>query len=187
MSMTRRYTSADLERLPAIEGVRYEIIAGELHVSTQPDWHHQLACVRAGTALENWSEATGAGVTLTAPGLVFRPDDDVAPDLIWISRERLASSADTSGHFRQAPELVVEVLSPGRQNVQRDREAKLHLYSRQGVDEYWIVDWRARTVEVYRQAGAGLLLIATLGTRDTLTSPLLPGFTCPVARLWFEG
>ncbi len=38
--MTRRYTSADLERLPAIEGVRYEIIAGELHVSTRPDWHH---------------------------------------------------------------------------------------------------------------------------------------------------
>src|SRR5687768_14778040 len=114
--MTRRYTSADLERLPDIEGVRYEIIAGELHVSTQPDWHHQLTCVRAGTALENWSEGTGAGVTLTAPGLVFRPGDDVAPDLVWISRERLARSADSSGHFWQAPELVVEVLSPGRQN-----------------------------------------------------------------------
>jgi Uma2 family endonuclease len=156
-------------------------------VSTSPDWRHQLACTRASTALESWSLATGAGVTLIAPGLVFRPDDDVAPDLIWISRERLATAVDSSGHFRQAPELVVEVLSPGRRNVQRDREAKLQLYSRQGVDEYWIVDWRARTVDVYRRAGAALQLVATLGDDDTLTSPLLLGFSCPVARLWFEG
>jgi Uma2 family endonuclease len=79
------------------------------------------------------------------------------------------------------------VLSPGRQNLQRDREAKLNLYSRQGVDEYWTVDWRARTVEVYRQSGAGLQLVAELGDGDALTSPLLSGFSCPVARLWFEG
>lgn len=187
MSTTRRYTSADLECLPDIEGVRYEIIDGELHVSKQPDWHHQLACTRASTALDSWSALTGAGVTLTAPGLVFTPDNDVAPDLIWISRDRLASSADASGHFRQAPELVVEVLSPGRQNEQRDRQAKLHLYSRQGVAEYWIVDWLAHTVEIYRRTDGALQLVATLGNGDTLTSPLLPGFTCPVSRLWFEG
>jgi Uma2 family endonuclease len=187
MSTTRRYTSADLERLPEIEGVRYEIIDGELYVSKQPDWHHQLAVSMLTAALTTWSEATRAGVALGAPGLVFSPENDVAPDLIWISRERLAAVADASGHFRQAPELVVEVLSPGRRNEQRDREVKLSLYSRQGVDEYWIVDWRAHAVEVYRRAGAALQLVATLGNGDTLTSPLLPGFSCPVAKLWFEG
>jgi Uma2 family endonuclease len=186
MSVGRRYTSADLERLPQIEGVRYEIVDGELYVSTSPDWHHQLVCTRASMALESWSLTTGDGVALIAPGLVFTPDDDVIPDLIWISRERLATSADSSGHFRQAPELVVEVLSPGRQNERRDRESKLQLYSRQGVEEYWIVDWRARTVEVYRRADGALQLVATLGDADTLTSPLLAGFSCPVTRLWFE-
>ncbi len=61
---------------------------------------------------------------------------------------------------------------------------KLRLYSRQGVEEYWLVDWRMRTVEVFRRAEDALLPVATLTDGDALTSPLLPGFACPVARLW---
>jgi Uma2 family endonuclease len=79
---------------------------------------------------------------------------------------------------------VVEVLSPGSENEQRDREIKLGLYSRQRVQEYWLVDWRQRTVEVYRHNGRTLQLVATLSGDDALTSPLLPGFSCPLLRLW---
>jgi Uma2 family endonuclease len=61
---------------------------------------------------------------------------------------------------------------------------KLSLYARRGVDEYWIVNWRMRTVQVYRRDGAALRPVATLQGQDTLTSPLLPGFSCPVSRLW---
>ena len=184
MSTVRRYTSADLERLPDVEGVRYEIIDGELHVSKQPSWHHQYATNRVGVALDVWSEATGHGVTLPAPGVIFAADDDVAPDVVWISRERLATLQDEAGHLRGAPELVVEVLSPGPANERRDRELKLQLYSRQGVQEYWIVDWRARQVEVYRREREGLQLVATLSGQDVLTSPILPDFACPLAYLW---
>jgi Uma2 family endonuclease len=49
--------------------------------------------------------------------------------------------------------------------------------------EYWIVDWRSRQVEVYRREDLVLRLVATLHPVDTLTSPLLPGFTCEVAAL----
>ena len=184
MSITRRYTSADLERLPNVEGTRYEIIDGELHVSKQPHWEHQYACHRAAYALERWNEQSEIGVVLPAPGLIFADDDDVAPDVVWISRERLAGAKDDAGHLRMAPELVVEVLSPGSANERRDREVKLALYSRQGVEEYWIVDWRARAVQVYRRDGAVLRPIATLSSDDVLTSPLLPGFACPVSSLW---
>lgn len=79
---------------------------------------------------------------------------------------------------------MVEVLSPGPANEQRDRELKLSLYSRQGVQEYWIVDWQAQVVQVYRREQAALQLAATLFVGDVLTSPLLPGFTCPVDRFW---
>lgn len=82
-----------------------------------------------------------------------------------------------------APEIVVEVLSPGNANTRRDRETKLKLYSRRGVEEYWIVDWLMRQVEVYRREGHALQLAATLLARDELTSPLLPGFSCPVSGL----
>ena len=62
-----------------------------------------------------------------APGLIFADDDDVAPDVVWISRERLAGTLDQTGHLHTAPELVVEVLSPGSVNERRDREVKLKL------------------------------------------------------------
>jgi hypothetical protein len=58
MSVQRRYTSADLELLPDVEGTRYEIIDGELFVSKQPDWHHQRACSQLVRALENWNVTT---------------------------------------------------------------------------------------------------------------------------------
>lgn len=184
MSIGRRFTSADLERLPDVERTRYEIVDGELHVSMQPHWEHQYACNQAAYALEQWNERSQAGIVLSAPGLVFAGDDDVAPDVVWISRARLAAALDNAGHLRAAPELVVEVLSPGATNERRDREAKLALYSRQDVDEYWLIDWRTRSVEVYRRDAGTLHPIARLRGDDVLTSPLLTGFAWPIGRLW---
>ena len=65
------------------------------------------------------------------------------------------------------PPLSGVVLSPGAANEKRDREAKLKLYSRRGVDEYWIVDWRQRRLEVFRREEARLVLAATLPTKTT--------------------
>ena len=184
MSTRPRYTSKDLELLPRREGWRYEIVDGELYVSTQPHWHHQYACSRVDHALQSWNDRTGLGLASSAPSLIFSPDDDVAPDLVWISRDRLAGLLDQAGHLRGAPELVVEVLSPGRANEQRDRDKKLQLYSRQGIEEYWIGDWRTRTGEVYRQRSGALDLDRTLAGDTSLTSPLLPGFACPIVTFW---
>lgn len=184
MSIAQRFTTADLELLPDVEGWRYEIIDGELHVSKQPSWEHQYSCTAVSSALFVWSDGARLGVTMVAPGVLFAEDDDVAPDVVWISHERLEALKDRAGHLRGAPELAVEVLSPGSANERRDRDAKLRLYSRQGVDEYWIVDWRSRTVEVYRHDRGALQLVTSLGSEDVLTSPLLPGFSCPVSTLW---
>jgi Uma2 family endonuclease len=179
-----RFTTRDLEAMPEIEGVRYEIIDGELYVSTAPHWDHQRVCYVLASSLFNWSEVSRMGDAMPTPGLVFPGDQNVIPDLVWISKARPSGGLDDAGHLTVAPELVVEVLSPGSSNEFRDREVKLDLYSRAGVHEYWIVDWRARLVEVYRRLGAELQRVATLTGDDTLTSPLLPGFACPIARLW---
>jgi Uma2 family endonuclease len=184
MTTAFKFTSADLECFPDIPGVRYEIIDGELYVSTAPNWYHQYACTGILAPLHAWSRETGAGAVVPGPGVIFAPDQNVIPDLAWVSSARLATILDAKGHLTFAPELVVEVLSPGRVNEIRDRELKLSLYSRQGVDEYWIVDWQARVVLVYRRSGAGLDLAATLSGTAALTSPLLPGFACAVSDLW---
>jgi Uma2 family endonuclease len=183
MASTMRWTSTDLLTMPD-DGKRYEIIDGELYVSTQPSWHHNYTCIAIIMELEKWSRSTGIGQVNMAPGLIFAEDDDVAPDLVWISHARRDVALEDDGKLHAAPELVVEVLSPGRANERRDREVKLNLYSRRGVQEYWIVDWRQRKIEVYRREALALNLVTTLYETDALESPLLPGFSCPLATLF---
>jgi Uma2 family endonuclease len=184
METAKKYTSADLALMPC-DGRRYEVIEGELYVSRQPSYEHQYTCNRIGRFLDEWNDDAQVGVVLTAPGLVLADDDDVAPDVVWVGRERLAKVPDEAGRLTRAPELVVEVLSPGKANEQRDRDARLALYSRRGVSEYWIADWMQRLVDVYRRESAALKHVATLYADDALESPTLPGFSCQVAKLFF--
>ena len=183
MSTTTRWTSADLESLPD-DGNRYEIIDGELYMSTQPHFYHQDVCGELHGVLWNWNRKTNLGRVVAAPGLIFADDDDVAPDVVWISNDRLTAALKADGKLHDAPELVIEVLSPGRANERRDREAKLKLYSRRRVSEYWIVSWQTRTVDIYRRDKTDLRLVGTLGETDTLQSPVLPGFSCAVSVLF---
>lgn len=177
------YTIHDLATFPE-DGLLRELIEGELYVSTQPHWHHQYAASKLFQALENWNEMTGLGVANQAPGVIFSPNDAVAPDVVWVSAERLPHILGENGKLTDAPDLVVEVVSPGWQNETRDRDTKLKLYSRRGVREYWIVDWQKQQVEVFRRQRTKLTQIATLYREDELTSPLLPGFACQVAALF---
>ena len=177
-----RWTSADLAGFPD-DGKRREIIDGELYVSRQPNWYHQTVSGRIFAVLDEWSVRTGEGGASIAPGLIFADDDDVAPDVVWASTMRL--SADLAqGKLYAAPELAVEVLSPGTANIRRDRETKRKLYTRRGVAEYWIIDWPRRIIDIYRQSGGELILTHTLTDRDTLASPLLPGFSAALDRIF---
>ena len=184
MTTAFRFTSADLECFPHIEGVRYEIIDGELFVSRAPGESHQYVVAQLAVSLGGWSLQSGAGLTIPGPGVVFSEDNDVIPDLVWISHERRARALDAKGHYTIGPEIVVEVLSPGSVNERRDRDLKLNLYSRQDIQEYWIADWQSQLLEVYRRDDGSLRLAATLSGDVILTSPLLPGFACRVSSLW---
>ncbi|MBD2461505.1 Uma2 family endonuclease [Oscillatoria sp. FACHB-1407] len=185
VSKSIRWTTRDLDAMPDDGGwKRYEIIDGELFVTRAPHIRHQGAAGKLHVRLETWSELTGAGSAFQAPGVIFTPTDAVIPDVVWISRDRLANGIDEAGHLIVAPELMVEVLSPGELNEQRDKEVKLKLYSLHGVQEYWIVNWQLRSLEVYRRHDAQLQLVATLLPEDTLTSPLLPEFSLSVAQVF---
>src|SRR5947209_17666348 len=146
---TLRWNSHDIEMLPD-NGQQYEVVNGELYVSKQPHWEHQFVCGQIFTFLQAWSNQTQAGMANLAPGLIFTDDNDVAPDVVWISRERLRTALQADGKLHASPELVVEVLSPGPANEHRDREVKLKLYSRRNAKEYWVVNWQERSLEIYR-------------------------------------
>jgi Uma2 family endonuclease len=177
------WTSADLELFPEDDKI-YEIIEGELLMTRAPDWKHQKITGNVCSALSFWSKQTGLGEAVTAPGIIFTDTDNVIPDVVWVSQERLTTILDEAGHLTAAPELIVEVLSPGKKQERRDRQLKLKLYSIQGVQEYWIVDRDKQQVEVYRRENAILKLEVALFKEDNLTSPLLPGFSCLVGSFF---
>jgi Uma2 family endonuclease len=79
---------------------------------------------------------------------------------------------------------AVEILSPGSTNERRDREAKRSLYVRQGVLEYWLVNWQEQRVEVYRSNEKKLQLVQILANNDVIQSPYLPGFSCKVSQFF---
>lgn len=180
---TFRWTSRDLDALPD-DGRRYEIIDGELYVSEHPHISHQIICGNILVLLEQWSNMEQLGVPVFTPGVIFADDDDVVPDVVWISHERLANALEPDGKLHSAPELAIEVLSPGATNERRDRETKLKLYSRRGVLEYWVASWQERRLEVYRRDEAMLKLVSTLYENDMLQSPYLPGFRCQVSQMF---
>jgi Uma2 family endonuclease len=137
-----RWTTADLAIFEGDRANLYEIIDGELFVTRAPDWKHQEICGRIITRLNFWSDETNLGRAAINPGIVFSESDNVIPDVVWASNERLERLLDDAVHLTAAPELVVEVLSPGKTNERRDREAKLKLYSVREVLEYWIVNFQ---------------------------------------------
>lgn len=179
-----RWTIADLGIFEGDRSRRYEIIDGELFVARAPDWKHQEVCGRIVTLLNLWSDQSGLGRAAINPGIIFSESDNVIPDVVWASHERLKRLLDEAGHLTAAPELVAEVLSPGKPNERRDRDVKLKLYSVRGVLEYWIANWQEQTVEVYRREKAALKLISTLYQQDELTSPILPGLSCIVSKFF---
>ncbi len=115
------WTTADLDVMPDDGGwLRHEIIAGELFVTRAPHIRHQGIGGNIHFELELWSRETKLGKPFQTPGVVFTPTDAVIPDVVWASQARLERGIDEAGHFTIAPELVVEILSAGEQNEQRD-------------------------------------------------------------------
>lgn len=178
------WTVRDLDVLPQSDDAYYELIDGELFVTRSPHRKHQQVTGNIYSVLQRWSEESGLGQAIPGPGVVPSDTTNVIPDVVWVSHERLALLEDEAGHLTGFPELIVEVLSPGEQNIRRDRQAKRKLYSVQGVQEYWICDRFTQQIEVYRRSGGQLALVATLLEQDTLTSPLLPGFQVSIQQLF---
>jgi len=177
------WTVDDVELLPD-DGSIYEVIDGELYVSKQPDMQHQVVGARISFLLELWNDQAQRGVTVGTPGVIFTNNNAVVPDVAWISNERYATALYPDRKIHSCPELVVEILSPGSENRRRDRQIKLKLYSRYGAEEYWIVNWQERLVEVYQRENAVLMLNRTLMENDVLETPLLPGFSCKISRFF---
>ncbi|HEX7955482.1 MAG TPA: Uma2 family endonuclease [Pyrinomonadaceae bacterium] len=175
-------TTDDLTALPD-DGNTYELIEGELIVSSAPSYMHQRVIAKLLHHLQNYLDEHPVGEVVPTPGVIFDKHNSVIPDLVFVTNEQL-ERIGAEAHIRLAPALAVEVVSPGRENARRDRVKKLRVYGKFGVGEYWVADPEARTVEIYRPAAGALALAATAGGDGEITSPLLPGFACEASRVF---
>lgn len=162
----------DLFALPE-DGRRYEIIEGELYEMPAPRWDHAATIMNLILLLAPLIRTLN-GKLATAPLDVFFPGaDPVEPDILVILH---GSRAVGEGRGVEGPpDLVIEVLSPS--NRGHDLLTKRSLYARAGVQEYWIVDPMARTVEVLtldRDAFHGL---GPASGDSQVVSPLLQNAT----------
>ena len=120
------------------------------------------------------------------PGVIFDNFNAAIPDIVFVSNEHIKAIA-SGEKVTGAPDLVVEIVSPGAENERRDRTVKRQAYSKFGVREYWVVDRYQQTIEIYRLDKGQLILVTTLAnSKDQLTTPLLPAFACRVSEV-FEG
>ena len=167
-----KFTYEDYRTAPPDK--RYELLDGDLLVNPAPNLKHQEIESRLGSRLARFIEARGLGKFYFAPCDVVLSDTDVVqPDLLFVSlaRAHLLIGGD---NVRGAPDLVVEILSPG--TADRDRGYKRALYAKHGVKEYWLVDPAAETVSLLLPRDGDLVVSYTFGRNETLRSPLLAGF-----------
>ena len=175
-------TVDDLDAMPE-DGNRYEVIEGELFVSRAPGLPHQIISVNIVYEFKKYLDQHAIGLVIATPGLVFSEYSGVIPDIVFFTHGR-GEEIISGERLVAAPDIVIEILSPGRENVSRDRVAKRQLYAKHGVNEYWIVDSENRAVEIYRLTSEKLEPATMLRDQDEITSPVLSGFTCPLASIF---
>jgi len=139
-------TYADLCRMPD-DGLRYEIIGGELFVAPAPNLDHQEVSGELYALLRSYVRAHRLGRVWYAPVDVRLSEHDVVePDLLFVRRDR-RDIYQTRRYVEGAPDLVVEIISPSSQKIDPGR--KFALYASSGVPEYWLVDYEARRFQLF--------------------------------------
>jgi len=147
MGMAQASTTWTGERVRALpdDGLRYELVDGELLVTPSPGWTHQTAVAALFRRLDGYVGSNALGWVRFAPADISLGEDEVLqPDLFVIP----AALNPRSWQEVRALLLVIEVLSPG--TARYDRLIKRRRYQRAPVPEYWIVDLDARLVERWK-------------------------------------
>jgi Uma2 family endonuclease len=180
-TVRRQVTAEELLRM-ADDGFRYELVRGELRRMTPAGSVHGRVAMNIGTALNNHVKAHDLG-TVYAAETGFRlagdPDTVRAPDVAFVSRERLEAVGEVEGYWPGAPDLAIEVISPGDSHV--EVEEKVFDWLEAGAEMVLTVNLRKRSVTVYLSLADITILTGTavLGGGD-----VVPGFRLTLREIF---
>jgi Uma2 family endonuclease len=177
-------TGDDLLGLPTGMGKRYELIEGELVTMTPAGYRHGVVALQIGFLLKNYNAPHKIGTLCGAEtGFYTRGDDKTvrALDAAFIAYTKLSAGSLPDGFLRIAPDLVVEVVSPG------DRAGEIEQKTQEwldfGVPLVWVVYPETQHVHVYAGRHDQPRILTA---EDAINGgDVLPGFEVPV-RAFFQ-
>ena len=182
-NLVKLWTDAEFMALPD-DGHHYEIISGKLVDMGNSGALHGYICSLLLVALGSYIVPKKLGVILdSSTAFKMKNGNKRSPDIAFFTKERLQGMKTLpSGYLEGAPDLVVEVLSPG--NTVEEIDEKLSEYFENGSRLVWVVSPTQHYILVYRSAKEPDLL---LKVKDFLDGEeVIPGFSLAIADLFQE-
>ena len=178
---TELLSAEDLFR-QAHDGYRYELVKGKLLKMPPAGNIHGKRAMRLGWRLAHHVETNDLGVVFAAETgfrLATDPDTVRAPDIAFVTKARIDEVGVFEGFWPGAPDLAVEVISPG--DSYTEVKEKVQEFLSAGARAVWVVDPRRHTITVYRSS----MDITILTENDLLDGgDIIPGFNCRVAEVF---
>jgi len=180
-TLTKPTTADWLFAMPD-DGSRYELVRGELiRIAPAGDEHGRVTMNLAGPLhIHVLSNKLGfVYAAETGFKTESNPDTVRAPDIAFVGTERLELTGTPLGYRECAPDLVVEVVSPG--DTVREVEEKVRQWLGAGARLVWVASPKMHTITAYRS----LTDIVVLTEKDTLDGgEVVPGFGLAIARIF---
>jgi Uma2 family endonuclease len=179
-NQARTITSEEFAKIPD-DDYRYELVEGRVVRVSPPGSLHAAVTVQFAILLAQHVRKHNLGTVLSEGGfrLATNPDTVRGPDLSFVRRERIPSAGLPEGFWSGAPDLAVEICSPG--DSRPEILAKVNDYLTCGARLVWVVDPRNKSVTAYRR----VLEPITSGVDDTLDGgDVVPGFRCAVREIF---
>jgi Uma2 family endonuclease len=173
-------TAETLWSLPATDS-RRELVRGEVVETMPPGGKHGAIAVVLAMIFRLWAQQSAGGYVGVESGYILRrnPDTVRGPDVSYIRAERLPAQGIPEGFWTLAPDVAIEIVSPG-ETADTVRE-NIHDFLQAGTPLVWLVYPRTQEVVVHTADG----LARTYSGDDLLAFPdILPGFSCKVAELF---
>ena len=178
---TKFRTAEDLLKLPRGR-FRYELIKGELRQMSPAGHDHGRIVMELAGPLHQYVNSKKLGKVYGAEtGFKLQSDPDTvrAPDIAFLRQERVTEVGRSKGYWIGAPDLAVEVISPG--DTVGEVEEKVEEWLEAGTRLVWVVSPKLQTVTIYRSLND----IVTLTEKDTIDgNNVIPGFQIPVAEIF---
>ncbi len=163
----------------------YELINGHLVGRKSPSIRHQELVGNVLMAIKIFTRKKQLGKVFSAPlDTVLDDGNAYHPDVLFVKKDRYHILDEKEEVVIGAPDLVVEILSKG--TAIYDKGAKKDIYEKYGVREYWLIEPRNKSIEIYAFVEQRFKLVQYAEETGSVQSLVLKGFKIDLAKIFEE-